>query len=86
MLIFVHTALWPDGFDWLGCFQEPVPKLQGWSGEARSAATRRRLFATFGEVDRLTLRGAGGTGAGGIALPSEEGDPAMPDKHYITAL
>ena len=76
-----------DGdFDWLGCFQEPAPKLQGRWGKARSAATRTRLLAELGEDDRLALWGAGGTGAGGFVLPSEEDDPAMPDKHFLTGL
>ena len=66
-------------FDWLGCFQEPVVKLQGVWGEARSAATRTRLLGVRGEDDRLALRGVGGTGAGGFVLPTEEDDPTMPD-------
>ena len=73
-------------FDWLGCFQEPAAKLQGTWGEARSAATRTRLLGVLEEGDRLALRAAGGTGAGGFILPAEEGDPTMPDKHFLTAL
>ena len=73
-------------FDWLGCFQEPVAKLQGTWGKARSAATRARLLGALEEDDRLALRGAGGTGAGGFVLPAEEDDPAMPDKHFLTSL
>ena len=73
-------------FDWLGCFQEPTPKLQGTWGKARSAATRAKLLRELGEDDRLALRGAGGTGAGSFVLPSEEGDPNMPDKHFITSV
>ena len=34
----------------------------------------------------MALRGAGGPGAGGFLLPVEEGDPALPDAHFLAAL
>ena len=72
--------------DWGAVFARPCPKLQGAWSRAFSAHDREALLSSLGEEDRLALRGCGGPGAGAWLLPRGEGDAALPDAHYRTAL
>ena len=73
-------------FDWAACLAEPKPKVQGEMCRKASTILRKRLLERSGEDQKLTLRGAGGPGAGSFLLPRQEGDPTMPHKHPQTAV
>ena len=67
--------------------REPQHKRQGHWGKAASGASQKRLLDTLLDEDgRLSLRSAGGTGAGSFLLPRHAGDAAQPDKHFLTNL
>ena len=69
--------------DWIACFQEPKPKLQGEISKHISAANRECVLRQLPEDERSLFRSNGGKGAGAFSLPPEgEEVPVMPDKHF----